>query len=166
MALSDLRRLAGATARQSHGTANRSTATTAHGTREEVDARTLLTRLNMTFVTQATFPAAIPLDRGYLLLYEDLQLQKDAVLRSLFAYLGIGHLRAVADELRRQESHPEEVIAMKTHWQKASEDVCGSLPPGNCEKLREALRGKPCLLKQLLSTTVRPWSFQIGRAHV
>ena len=75
MALSDLRRLAGASARQARSSVDTSAAF--------VEPRTLLVRLNMTLVTQATFPAAVSLDRGYLLLYEDLQTHRLLVLTDL-----------------------------------------------------------------------------------
>ena len=116
-------------------------------------AAALLVRLNMTLVTQATFPAAVSLDRGYLLLYEDLQ--TIAFLCSVICCDTWGLMpcqqfrlsyHASVRQSRRQALPPH-----KPHWQKASEDVCASLPPGNCERLRAGLSGRPCLLAQLVS---------------
>lgn len=161
MALSDIRRLAGATARQ-----RSATSPVGDGNAEErfVEPRTLLTRLNMTLVTQATFPAATALDRGFLILYEDLQSQRLAVLRSLLGFLGLQYVPAIAAELAKQQASEMQPggggpSSQATHWEKASEDVCKGLPSGNCEALRQGMQGKPCLLRQLLSKTVRPWSF-------
>ena len=166
MALSDLRRLAGAAARQQqhqHGASPEAAQAARHGEQSSfVEPRTLLTRLNMTLVSQATFPAAAgALDRGLLVLYEDLQTQRLTVLRGLFRFLGIDHLPHIVETLRTQQvdtARGAHVVAA-THWQKASEDVCRGLPQGNCGRLREALEGKPCLLAQLKSTTASAWSF-------
>ena len=183
MALSDIKRLATATARQHRGGGE---AGGSGGGRRlghdrasigVIEPRTLLTRINMTLVTQATFPAAVALDRGMLVLYEDLQTQRLSVLRALFAFLGIDRIPRVAEALERQGRLERERraadpdprgthaapsrgwLSQSTHWQKASEDVCDGLPPGNCERLRAGLTGKPCLQAQLRSTTPAAWSF-------
>ena len=184
MALSDIRRLAGASARHarsSHGSSTTggaggvsATAGAHHGAHDPsaaadddpsagfIDPRTLLVRLNMTLVTQATFPAAVALDRGWLVLYEDLQTHKLIVLRGLMRFLGLDHLPPVAAELAKQAAAERATgvsTGLTTHWQKASEDVCMLLPAGNCERLRAGLAGRPCLLSQLASTKPAAWSF-------
>ena len=73
MALSDLRRLAAAADRRSASTGGESPTALPE---TFVEPRTLLQKVNMTLVSQATFPAAVALERGMLVLYEDLQAQR------------------------------------------------------------------------------------------
>eukprot|EP00966_Prymnesium_polylepis_P183385 4250035-Prymnesium_polylepis.1 len=100
MALSDLRRLASAAAR--HRTENNGTRL--GETLAWVDERTLLQKVNMTLVAQASFPAGVALERGMLVLYEDLQAQRLLVLRSVLAFVGVDRLPPVQRELERQEA--------------------------------------------------------------
>ena len=89
MALSDLRRLAGVASR--HRTKANTTAYSGQTADERrlasqerldwVDPRTLLLKVNMTLVSQASFPAGVALERGLLVVYEDLQAQRLLVMR-------------------------------------------------------------------------------------
>ena len=219
MALSDLRRLATAAARRTTPTESNQTSSMIGTRLERIEPRTLLAKVNTSLVSQASFPAAISLEHGLLVLYEDLQAHRGLVLHSIFAFLGLDTQPAIAAELARQMTAQEAAAARylhlampagsvagrlapshsrrsassmaaqeqlpslmrpgapalvtvpglqmrgeagearRTHWRKASEDVCDDLPKGNCNELRAALHDKPCLHAQLNSREQVTWSF-------
>jgi len=81
----------------------------------------------------------------FLLLYEDLQNSREAVLRRLLAWLGKPSLAAAIAP-----------AAQQTHWTKAPESVCQQL--SNCDEVRTVLAGAPCFLSQLLSDSSAAWT--------
>ena len=156
MALSDIKRLEGAASRLAGFSAASSNAPTAArrlggvaldaaaGTTREgqqvssqrgyVASETLLHKVNTSLKHQAAFPAAVSVERGMLVLYEDLQAQRLTVLRALFTFLRLAEVPSVARELERQAAAERSATATSqtTHWSKASEDLCEGLPAGNC----------------------------------
>ncbi|KAL1514872.1 hypothetical protein AB1Y20_003955 [Prymnesium parvum] len=108
MALSDLRRLA---VISSHRHAEPITASRRLQEKSSnisqisrVDPEELLVKINSSLVSQASFPAGLPLEQALLVLYEDMQTHRVLVLRTILRFLGVESIPEIKSEIERQAS--------------------------------------------------------------
>ena len=116
----------------------------------------LLRQTRQSMISFARMPPGVSLSSAdtFLVLYEDLQTSRSRLLQALLVWMGKPALAR----------HISPGVAM-THWTKAPEALCSSLP--NCDELRRTFEAAQaqCFVKQLLSSSPTPWTLPTNAAH-